>query len=198
MPAKTQAGSPTTKDRIIETTAEHFRRYGYNGTGLKQIVAEAGAQLGSLYHFFPGGKTELAEETIRHSGAMYGELVELVFDAAPDVITGAGDVYRAAAAVLEETDYADACPIATVALEVASTDDTLREATAVVFEDWIARATRRLHSAGIPEDGARRTAIVLIALLEGAFVLSRAVKSTEPLEAAADAARAAVAAELKR
>jgi AcrR family transcriptional regulator len=44
-----------TKERIVGTTGELFRRQGYTGTGLKQIVAEAAAPFGSIYHFFPGG-----------------------------------------------------------------------------------------------------------------------------------------------
>ncbi len=51
----------STKDRILDTTAELFRRYGYTGTGLKQVVAEAEAPFGSLYHHFPGGKEQLGQ-----------------------------------------------------------------------------------------------------------------------------------------
>ena len=175
---------PTTKDRILETTAELFRRYGYTGTGLKQIVAQANAPFGSLYHFFPGGKQHLGEEVVRRSGQMYRELVEAVFDAAPDVVTGTSDVFAGAAVTLRETDYADACPIATAALEVSSVSEPLRLACADVFDSWIAAGTERLVMAGIEEDTARELAVSMIAALEGAFVLSRALRSTEPLEIA--------------
>ena len=59
------------------------------GTGVKQIVAEAGAPFGSLYHFFPGGKEELGAETIRRSGFLYGLLLGEY--AGPDVELVAGD-----------------------------------------------------------------------------------------------------------
>src|SRR2546428_9064813 len=112
-----------TKERILSTTAELFRRQGFNGTGLKQIVAEANAPFGSLYHHFPGGKVELGAEVIRSSGLMYQRLIESVLDEAPDIATGVRDCFTGAAAVLLETDYADACPIETVALEVSSTNE---------------------------------------------------------------------------
>jgi AcrR family transcriptional regulator len=181
-----------TRDRILDTTAELFRRYGYTGTGLKQIVAQANAPFGSIYHFFPGGKQHLGEEVIRRSGRMYQELVEAVFDAAPDIVTGTSDVFTGAAAVLQETDYVDACPIETVALEVASTNEPLRRATAEVFESWIASATNRLAEAGIEQGRARELAIAIITSLEGAFVLSRAMRSPEALLAAGETATAAV------
>ncbi|MEA2309123.1 MAG: hypothetical protein QOI65_1409, partial [Thermoleophilaceae bacterium] len=63
-----------TRERIVDTSAELFRRQGYAGTGVKQIVNEASAPFGSLYHFFPGGKEQLGEEVIRWSGQMYLQL----------------------------------------------------------------------------------------------------------------------------
>ena len=182
----------TTKVRILDTTAELFRRYGYTGTGLKQVVAEAGAPFGSVYHFFPGGKAQLGEEVIRRSGQMYLELVLAVLDGATDLVAGVGDVFSGAAEVLRETDYIDACPIATVALEMASSNEVLRVATADVFESWTAAATDRFERAGIDAGPARVLAMAVIELLEGAFLLSRAARTTEALDAAGSAAVALV------
>jgi MYXO-CTERM domain-containing protein len=185
-----------TKERILDTTSALFLRYGYSGTGLKQIVTDANAPFGSLYHFFPGGKQQLGDEVIRRSGQMYLEIVEAVFDAAPDLVTGVRDVFWGAAEVLRQTDYIDACPIATVALEVASSNDTLRQATADVFDSWIAATSARLARGGVPVSDAGDLATVLIQLLEGGFMLSRAKQTTEPMEAAGTAAVALVAAAL--
>ena len=177
----------TTKDRILNTTAELFRRYGYTGTGMKQIVAQARAPFGSIYHFFPGGKEQLGQDVIRRSGRMYQDLFETVVGSAPDVVTGVRNLFAGAAEVLRQSDYADACPIATVALEVASTSEPLREATADVFESWIDAGTARFAAAGVPEGKARELAILLIASLEGAFILCRATRSTEAMDIAATA-----------
>src|SRR6059036_2076448 len=105
-----------TRERFVSTGADLLRRQGYNATGVKQIVAEAQAPFGSLYHFFPGGKEELGAEAIRTSGALYGLLLPAIFDPAPDVVTAVRDFFAGAAAQLADSGYADACPIATVAL----------------------------------------------------------------------------------
>ena len=181
-----------TKERIVGTTGELFRRQGYTGTGLKQIVAEAGAPFGSIYHFFPGGKQQLAAEVIRTSGRAYQELVETILDQAPDALTAMATGFAAAAETLVATNYADACPIATVALEVASTDETLRAATAEVFAAWVDAGAARFERWGFGTSDARRLAIVFITSLEGAFVLCRAARDTEALTAAASAVTAAV------
>ena len=86
-----------------------------------------------MYHHFPAGKTELAAETLRTSGLGCQLLVEEVVDSKEDLADGVREAFSVAAGVLEATDYADACPIATVALEVASTDDALRQVTVDVF-----------------------------------------------------------------
>lgn len=185
-----------TKERIVIATAELFRRQGYTGTGLKQIVSEAEAPFGSLYHFFPGGKEQLGDEVIRRAGHFYFLLFEAIFEAAPDIVTATSDFFAGAAQTLRDTDYADACPIATVALEVASTNETLRKATADVFESWIDTATERSVEAGIEPKKARELAISFLASLEGAFVLSRALRNTEPLEIAGAGATAALRAAL--
>ena len=115
-----------TRQRLVESTVELFRRQGYSGTGLKAILAAAQAPFGSLYHFFPGGKEELGVAALHAGGATYRELVEAIFAEGVDVVTATANFFEGAAAVVEATDFADACPIATVALEVASTNEPMR------------------------------------------------------------------------
>jgi AcrR family transcriptional regulator len=173
-----------TRERIVNASAELFRRQGYNATGIKQIVTEASAPFGSIYHFFPGGKEQLGAETIRTSGALYEQLIPAVFDPAPDPVTGVRWFFAGAAAHLVETNFEDACPIATVALEVASTSERLRQATADVFANWIEAGTKGLKAAGLAEPAAREITVHMVMALEGAFILSRAMRTTEPLEIA--------------
>jgi AcrR family transcriptional regulator len=191
-----------TKERIVQRSAELFRRQGFAGTGVKQIVAEASAPFGSLYHFFPGGKEQLGEEVIRWSGGIYGQLIDAFYKPGEDPVAATRNFFAGAAQTLRETDYADACPIATVALEVSSTNEPMRQACADVFEGWVDGATERLTETGLTRKRSRELAFSLIAALEGAFVLSRALRSTEPLEAAGASMTAemrdAVAAQRKR
>lgn len=186
-----------TRDRIIAATCELFRRQGMTGTGLKQIAQSAGAPFGSIYHFFPGGKVQLADEAIRTAGAMYRDLVLALFDqGGPDLSATIRTAFAAAADNLVATDYADACPIATIALEVASTDDLLRRATADVFADWIDQGAEHISGSGLPHEVRRRLMLGFITSLEGAFVLSRALRSPEPLLAAGETVAAATSAAL--
>jgi AcrR family transcriptional regulator len=173
-----------TRERILQSSAELFRRQGFAGTGVKQIVAQARAPFGSIYHFFPGGKEQLGEEVIRSSGALYGQLIDLFFTPGADPVAATEAFFAGAAMTLRETDYADACPIATVALEVSSTSEPMREACSEVFESWIVTTAERLGESGFTPERSRALAISMFCALEGAFVLARAQRSTEPLAVA--------------
>ncbi|MBJ8347693.1 TetR/AcrR family transcriptional regulator [Antrihabitans sp. YC2-6] len=190
------AEQPDTRTRIVASTCELYRRQGMAGTGLKQIAQAARAPFGSIYHFFPGGKGQLTEEVIRSWGLMYGDLVAQVFDSAPDLPTAIEWAFAGAAESLAVTDYVDGCPVATVALEVASTDETLRLATADVFTDWIDLGVKRFEYTGLPQAKLRELVIGFVTSLEGAFVLCRAMRSTEPLHAAGKVVLAAAHAAL--
>jgi AcrR family transcriptional regulator len=180
-----------TRERIVQASADLLRRQGYTATGVKQIVAAAQAPFGSIYHFFPGGKEQLGAEAIRRSGRLYELLIPAVFDPEPDLVSAVRAFFAGAAEHLRATAYADACPIATVALEVSSTSEPMREACADVFESWIAAGTPRFMAGGLSEETARELVIGMIVALEGAFVLARATRSTEPLAVAGDLTAAA-------
>ena len=79
------SGVNKTRERILDVSADLFRRQGMAGTGIKQILRGADAPFGSLYHHFPGGKDELAAETIKRAGAQYAELVAGKLLAGPDL-----------------------------------------------------------------------------------------------------------------
>ncbi len=177
-----------TKQRILDATSTLFRLQGYPGTAMKQVVEAAGAPFGSVYHFFPGGKEQLAAASIERAGRMYEELVLAVFDAEPDAAAGTRAMFEGAGEVLRQSNFADACPIATVALEVASTNPPLRRATHRVFDSWVTTLTGRLADAGAEPATARAAAIAVIELLEGGFILSRAAQDTAVMEAAGTAA----------
>lgn len=179
----------TTRDRILTATNELFRRNGFNGTSVKQITIAARVPMGSLYHFFPEGKDQLAREAIETSGPAYQQLFEIIADEAASPAEAISNFFDGAAEVLEATDFIDICPIGTVAREVASTNDSLRESTAKVFASWITAAAARFEAAGVPGPEARGLATTVVASLEGGFMLARAARDTSPLLAIGTAIR---------
>jgi AcrR family transcriptional regulator len=194
-PTATQSG---TRDRILTAASELFRRHGYAATGLKAILSAGDAPYGSLYHFFPGGKEELGVAVLEAGGVTYRELVESIFTPDADVAEATGDFFEGAAELVEATQFADACPIATIALEVASANEPMRQAAAAAFDSWLAVLAYRLVRAGIPAPRARELAIQMFCAIEGAFLLSRTTRSAEPIRIAGRAATESVRSALGR
>lgn len=170
-----------TRARIVAATNELFRRRGYNGTSLKDVTTAAEATTGSLYHFFPGGKSALGAAVLAETGRAYQELFVAVADEADGPVAAVEAFFDGAADVLEETDFIDICPIGTVAREVASVDDALRQVSDEVFRGWIEEAGGRFVAAGLDDDEADALATALVAALEGGFLLARARRDGDVL-----------------
>jgi AcrR family transcriptional regulator len=200
----------STRERILTAAAELFRRRGYAATGIKAILQASRAPYGSLYHFFPGGKQEVGVAVIESSGAAYREMFETFYDGPTSggrggvtagwprpgdvagdrggVVEATARLFAGAADLVEATDYADACPIATLALEVASSSEPMRAAAAAAFESWLDVLTDRLLADGVPAPEARALAVEVFCLIEGAFLLARTIRSAEPIRQAGEAA----------
>jgi TetR/AcrR family transcriptional regulator, lmrAB and yxaGH operons repressor len=186
-----------TRARLLEASAQLFRRQGYAGTGLKQITAAGRAPWGSLYHFFPGGKEELGAAAIAHSGQRYLKLFDLVYaQSGNDPAQSIHDFFHLSVDALEKSGFADGCPIVTVALEAANTAEPLRHACDAVFTSWQQATAIFLIQAGAAADRAAQLATYVLAAFEGAIVLSRTARDTRPLRVTAGIVSATIRAEL--
>lgn len=186
---------PGTRDRILEATAELYRRQGMSATGLKQISSAAKAPFGSIYHHFPGGKEAITAEVIRCEGVRYGAFVGAQL-AHTDPATGIPQLFENAGKLMQAQDYGEACSIETIALEVASTNELLRRESATVFDGWLTGIAEWFAQLDISEEQSRRLAVITLTALEGAFVLCRTLRSVEPIVIAGQGVQAAVSAVL--
>lgn len=185
-----------TRTRLIESALALFSRNGYAATGVKAILADAKTPYGSLYHWFPGGKRELGVAAVEHGGKVYREIFETRYSSELGVVAATEAAFVEAADLLEATDYAVSCPLATIALEVANTDEPMRIAAAAAFDSWLVVFERRFLSAGIDNERARELAINIFSLIEGAALLARTTRSPIPMHLAGKTAASAVAAAL--
>ena len=171
-----------TKERLLATGERLFRAQGYSGTGLKQLAQEAEAPWSSIYHFFPGGKQQLGAEVVRCAADRYAALLAKAFAGCSDPADAVAAIFKAEARILNESDFRNGCPVASVTLDVASTVEELRVPCAEAFDLWIDTIAQGLGAPGLAAKEARALASYVLASLEGAIVLSRAEKRVGPLE----------------
>ncbi len=161
-----------------------FSHQGYAATGVKSILTDSQAPYGSLYHHFPGGKSDLGVAAIRTGGDVYRQLVVDYFDNDRPIADCVRAFFSGAADLLSATDFQDACPIATIAMETASTDDAMRVAAADAFQSWIAVVAARLETDGYETERAHDLAVQVFCSLEGAFVHARTTRTVDALRIA--------------
>lgn len=176
-----------TSARLVESMLELIQRRGYCGTGLNTVVEHAGAPKGSLYFHFPQGKEALGEKAVELAAARFGSLVT---DSALESATP-GEVIRRVidvlAQMLTDSEFELGCPVSVVTLEMGAQSVRLRDACADAFESWIVPVADYLILHGRSRLAARAMATAVVAMVEGAMIVSRAQRSTEPLRCAAQA-----------
>ncbi|MFI6207490.1 TetR/AcrR family transcriptional regulator [Streptomyces sp. NPDC051041] len=174
----------STRDRIVVAASRLLQRQGYVGTGIKQIAQEAQATLGSVYHFFPGGKEAVAVAAIKHSGEEFATLLRKALDSEEDPAEAVMGCARQLARELRESGWIDGCPVTAAALETLGTDSGIQQACADALRSWEQLVFDKLLHCGFPSQSARELAPTIIGALEGAEVTAQVYRSEEPLEAA--------------
>lgn len=169
------------RERLTSATAALMQRHGVAGTGIAQILTTSGVTRRSIYLNFPGGKAELVAAATRSIGdQMTSELRACV--ARPDPVAAFAQMWSE---VLKSTDFEGGCPI----VAAACSRDEAPEAAATaadVFAEWGRTLAGRLTDDGIERGAAESLSTTIVAAVEGATILSRAARSTEPLEQVAN------------
>ncbi|MFG3256849.1 TetR/AcrR family transcriptional regulator [Streptomyces sp. NPDC048172] len=179
------ADAPGTRDRVVRAASLLMQRQGYAGTGIKQIAQEARATLGSVYHFFPGGKQELAVAAIQHGDREFAEALSEALGAHDDPAEALTALCRTLADGLSASDWADGCPVTTTALGTAGRAPDIQAAAAEAFARWRELVEQKLRASGIGAHDARDLAHTVISTLEGAELAAQVSRSERPLTAAA-------------
>jgi AcrR family transcriptional regulator len=171
----------STRESILTAAVELMRLRGFGAVAMKDVVAASGAPIGSLYHHFPGGKTQIVREALVNAGAAYALLIPTLVASHDDLGEAVEAVFEQAAADTASTGFANMCPVGTVAAEVADTVTELRETTSAIFTGWLDGGTAYFASRGLPRRAARDLTVAIISGLEGGFMLARTLRDVEPL-----------------
>uniref|UniRef100_A0AAU2JSH3 TetR/AcrR family transcriptional regulator n=1 Tax=Streptomyces sp. NBC_00049 TaxID=2903617 RepID=A0AAU2JSH3_9ACTN len=178
------AGTTTalgTRDRLVRTASRLMQHGGYENTPVKQLVREAEATLGSLYHFFPGGKQELAVAAIHFGDQEFAELLRAGLASRPDPAEAVEAVAALLARELEASDWRDGCPVTATALETLGRLPDVQAACARAFANWQDLVAAKLLASGHPEQEARDLAATVVNTLGGAEVSAQVGQSRTPL-----------------
>ena len=176
----------TTRDQIIDTTCDLMEAQGYHATGLNQIVAESGAPKGSLYHYFPGGKEEMAAEAIDRTGRQLAERIRANLARPAELGSDLQEFARVVAFHVEASGFRAGGPLTAVAMETATSSERLNLACRDAFSRVTGAFAERLQAGGVPPTRAEGLAAFVTAALEGGS------SSAAPITAAIRCGRSAM------
>jgi TetR/AcrR family transcriptional repressor of lmrAB and yxaGH operons len=169
--------SQTVRDAMISAAWMLIAERGLEGMSTREVLARTGAPRGSVYHYFPRGRNELIELAIRRSQEWTREQIEAISaKTAKDVVTGYIDIWRR---VLEGSNFRAGC--AAVGVVTGGNDPEILDRGAEAFEAATGALAARFRDVGLSQSEATNRATVLVCAAEGAVVLARARRSTEPL-----------------
>ena len=174
------AGGP--RAAMIDSAVALIREQGVAATSFADVLAHSGAPRGSIYHHFPGGKSQLVEEATRSAADYLGRGVARVLDSGDTVsaLRALVDLWRRG---LEATDYEAGCPIVAAAL---GTEPGAREVAGATFTEWCGLISSSLVDDGVAHDRAASLSVLIVSALEGALVMAQAQGTSSPLDAVVD------------
>lgn len=168
-----------TKDRLIHSAARLFRARGYHGVGLADLLADASAPKGSLYHHFPNGKSDLALAAATWASDEMLRLIATSFDGAETFAKGATTLCYKLAKLFDLTEW-DACPIAATLFE-GPDNAAFRQHAEHIYEGWIAEVHDHATRLGLTPEDAQAKAEHLFVLIQGGWLLARARRNSDVL-----------------
>src|ERR1700758_1749911 len=172
-----------TKQKMLISAAEVMRERGAAGVTIDEVLARSGAPRGSVYYHFPDGRNKILAEALRYSG---DSITALIDDAAG---WGAKAMLREFIEFWErlliDGDFTAGCPVVAAAIGCDDGPKLSAEAGAILGR-WCAALTRAFVNDGFEEPCAASLAMMSISALEGAVVLARSTRSTDPLRQVGD------------
>lgn len=170
-----------TRERMITSAALLLRERGVAGTSVAKVLEHSDGPRGSVGFHFPGGKAELLTDAVQWAGSLVTSSIRRLGEEG----ASGGDVFtfmcRHYKTQLRSSDFAAGCPVGAVAQE-SYADPDLGPVVAGVVQEWIDALTGVLVNGDRKRDEARDLAVLSISALEGAILMSRVRRSTDPID----------------
>jgi TetR/AcrR family transcriptional regulator, transcriptional repressor for nem operon len=174
-----------TKDRLTMTAMRLFSEKGYESTSVADILRAAGANSGSLYHFFATKQDLLIEVLSRYRDGIWPMLLLPAWEGVDDPIERVFALLAQYRRALVESECFYGCPIGNLALELHEPDPPVRDLIAVNFNGWVDAIARCYVEAGVrlPGDVDRHgLAIFTLTTMEGGVMQARTHRTVDAFD----------------
>lgn len=168
------------REDMLTAAVELFRARGYEGVGVAELLAKSGAPRGSLYFHFPGGKQQIGAEVVGRVSDEVALRFRGLHESGVDMDTFIEVVFKTTAKESQDRDYCATCPMAAIATGFGASDDKLAAAVRDAFNSWEREIAIAANARGMSEANAAVFASAMMTAMEGAFVISKAQRTSAP------------------
>jgi AcrR family transcriptional regulator len=170
------------RERLLAGARKLLAEKGYAGMELRDVAAVGDAPRGSIYHHFPGGKTQLAVEAVEREGAEIRLAIKRGIEdrGLAKTLKMFGDVFSRR---VKDHPERLGCPVAAAAL-ARPEDPALAAAATAAFTSWEAPIAAALREEGVGRKEAAAFAGLVVSTIEGALIRARAAGDQAPLDSA--------------
>jgi TetR/AcrR family transcriptional repressor of nem operon len=165
------AAKEASHERIVSVAARAIRRSGYGGTGVADIMKEAGLTHGAFYAHFASREAMLAEAATRACADSAAVAAGVVAGVPPGQALASMQRSYLSREHLEQVEMG--CPLAALGSETPRQAPEVRRATTRHIKEMIDLVARQSPDWGQP--GAHERALVTVATMVGTLLLARAV-----------------------
>lgn len=183
-PSARAAAKEASHDRIVSVAARAIRRSGYDGTGVADIMKEAGLTHGAFYAHFPSREAMLAEAANRACAETASSIADLVASVPPEQALAA--MLRTYLSPEHLAQIESGCPLAALGSETARQAPEVRRATTRHIKAMVDLVARQSPDWGQP--GAHERALLTVSAMVGTLLLARAVDEPALSKSLCDAA----------
>ncbi|MGQ9366231.1 TetR/AcrR family transcriptional regulator [Azospirillum sp. ST 5-10] len=169
----------------LPALAEVFREHGFEGASLSLLSKATGLGKGSLYHFFPGGKEEMAAAVLAEIDGWFEAHMFQPLRAAEDVERAVGEMVGTTVRYFRSGRRV--CLVGALAL--GDSRDRFAAAVSGYFARWVEALAGALERGGRSPAEAAALAEETVAGIQGAIVLARALDRPEVFERTVGALR---------
>ena len=155
---------------VIPVLGEIFREHGFAGASLSEITDRTGLGKGSLYHFFPSGKEEMARAVLDDVAGWFEANVFMPLRESEDPDAGIDHMFKAVVHFFHSGRRV--CLVGTFALD--DTRDRFASEVQSYFATWTGVLATAMIRSGFDAKASRETAEDVVAGIQGALVLARA------------------------
>lgn len=181
-----------TRERLLSSAARLFHGQGYAATGITSILRDAGANPGSLYHFFSNKEDLLHGVLQSYQDALWPVVLGPIEQAEPDPIERVFKLLEWYREGMVANECRMGCPVGNLALEVSDTHPDVRPDIGANFCSWAAGIEKWLKEAAdrLPEDcdtGALSRFVLTV--MEGGLMQARAADNLSAFDDSVDVLR---------